>query len=129
MKLLLDMNLSPKWVDLLHKEGWETSHWSQIGGANASDAEIVAYAASSDFVIITHDLDFGAILAVTHGSKPSVIQVRVGDLTVEGIGRRLLATLRYLQSELERGALITVEADRIRLRLLPIRQGEEDPYC
>ena len=124
MKLLLDMNLSPKWVDLLHGEGWEVAHWSQIGRASATDAEIMAHAVSNDLVVITHDLDFGAILAVTHGNKPSVIQVRAEDITVAGIGRRLLAALQYLRSELERGALVTIEVDRIRLRLLPIRQSE-----
>jgi len=128
MKLLLDMNLSPKWVDFLHKEGWETSHWSQIGRANASDAEIMFYAASTNSIVITHDLDFGAILAVTHGNKPSVIQVRAEDVTVEGIGGRLLAALHYLESELDRGALVTLEVDRIRFRLLPIRQGEKEPH-
>ncbi len=72
MKLLIDMNLSPRWIPLLRDAGWEAVHWSDVGKAEAGDAEIMAYAAAHDYVVVTHDLDFGAILAVTHGKKPSV---------------------------------------------------------
>jgi predicted nuclease of predicted toxin-antitoxin system len=61
MKLLVDMNLSPRWITLLRDAGWESTHWSQVGHATARDSEIMAYAAANDFVVLTHDLDFGAI--------------------------------------------------------------------
>jgi predicted nuclease of predicted toxin-antitoxin system len=63
MNLLVDMNLSPRWVEFLQEAGWKAVHWSAVGRAKAPDAEIAAYAAQHDFVILTHDLDFGAILA------------------------------------------------------------------
>jgi predicted nuclease of predicted toxin-antitoxin system len=44
MKLLVDMNLSPRWVKLLLDAGIEASHWSNLGRANAPDAEIMAFA-------------------------------------------------------------------------------------
>ena len=69
MKLLLDMNLSPRWVTLLREAGWDCLHWSGVGKRDALDAEIMAYAATNDMVVVTHDLDFGAILAVTHREK------------------------------------------------------------
>ena len=31
MKLLVDMNLSPSWVDRLARHGFEAVHWSTIG--------------------------------------------------------------------------------------------------
>jgi len=31
MKLLVDMNLSPKWIGLLHDLGWEAVRWSAVG--------------------------------------------------------------------------------------------------
>jgi predicted nuclease of predicted toxin-antitoxin system len=40
MKLLVDMNLSPRWIALLRDSGWEATHWSALGKANASDSEI-----------------------------------------------------------------------------------------
>jgi predicted nuclease of predicted toxin-antitoxin system len=75
MKLLVDMNLSPRWVSLLNGAGIEAVHWSTVGATNAPDREIMAYALAHDFVVLTHDLDFSAILAVTQGEKPSVVQL------------------------------------------------------
>ena len=65
MKLLIDMNLSPRWIGAFAAAGIESVHWSTLGAANATDAEIMVLAAAKDYVVLTHDLDFGAILAVT----------------------------------------------------------------
>jgi len=124
MKLLVDMNLSPNWIGLLRDSGWEAVHWSEVGQATARDSEIMAYAAANEFVVITHDLDFSAILAVTHGKKPSVIQIRSEDVSAELIAKQTLAALRELGAELEAGALLTIEPDRTRLRLLPLGTEE-----
>jgi len=48
----------------------------------------MAYARTHDFVVLTHDLDFGAILAATHGDKPSVVQIRAEDVSPDVIGRQ-----------------------------------------
>jgi predicted nuclease of predicted toxin-antitoxin system len=73
MRLLLDMNLSPRWVPWLANAGFQVHHWSTIGAFNATDAEIMGYAASNNSVVVTNDLDFGAILAATQRKKPSVV--------------------------------------------------------
>ncbi len=121
MKFLVDMNLSPHWIALLLDSGWEAEHWSRIGRADAPDSEIMAYAASNGHVVITHDLDFSAILAVTHGRKPSVVQIRAEDVSPEAIGEYAVAALRLVETELEAGALLTIEPARTRLRLLPLQ--------
>jgi len=123
MKLLVDMNLSPQWLAVLRGAGWDSVHWSQVGMPDATDQEILAYAAANDCVVLTHDLDFGAILAVTHGKKPSVAQIRSENISVEAVGDRIIAALRLAEAELQAGALLTVEPDRTRLRLLPLRRG------
>src|SRR5260370_5373001 len=109
MKLLIDMNLSPRWIPLLRDAGWEAVHWSDVGKAEAGDAEIMAYAAAHDYVVVTHDLDFGAILAVTHGKKPSVAQIRSGDVSPKVIGRQTLAAPRHVPSGVAAGAPRAVE--------------------
>ena len=73
MKLLVDMSLSPRWVILLAGAGIEAARGSTLGSKNAPDSEIMASARANDYVVLTHDLDFGAILAATHGEKPSVV--------------------------------------------------------
>jgi predicted nuclease of predicted toxin-antitoxin system len=120
MKLLVDMNLSPRWVGVLVDAGIEAAHWSTLGASIAPDSEIMVYASVHDYVVITHDLDFGAILAATHGEKPSVVQIRADDVGPNVIGKQVIMALRQMVSELEEGALLTVDPNRTRLRVLPL---------
>ena len=115
MKLLIDMNLSPLWVDFLASVSIKAAHWATIGEPAAPDIDIMAYAAAEGYVILTHDLDFGAILAATNGATPSVVQFCAGDLSPDTIGRHLI------DAELEQGALLTIEPGRARMCLLPLR--------
>jgi len=119
VNLLVDMNLSPRWIPFLREAGWEAAHWSTIGKADASDSEIMAFAAANDYVVLTCDLDFAAILAASHHKKPSVAQIRAEDLSPNVIGAQIVAALRSVRAELEAGALLTIESDRTRLRVLP----------
>lgn len=91
MKLLVDMNLSPRWAVLLVDAGIEAAHGSTLGAKNAPDSEIMAYASANDYVVLTHDLDFSAILAATHGEKPSVVQIRTEDVSPDAIGKPVIA--------------------------------------
>jgi len=121
MRLLIDMNLSPRWVDLLVEAGFEAAHWSTLGVPTAPDVEIVAFARSQNYVVLTHDLDFGTILAVTQGEKPSVVQIRSEDVSPDVIGRPVVNALRQMAAELDEGALLTIDPGRTRLRLLPLQ--------
>jgi predicted nuclease of predicted toxin-antitoxin system len=121
VKLLVDMNLSPHWVDRLNAAGLPAVHWSGIGRMDAPDVEIMAYAAKYDYVVLTHDLDFSAMLAATQGTKPSVVQIRSDNLSPAVIGDPLIAALQQMAPELAAGALLTVDPGRTRLHLLPLR--------
>jgi len=121
MRLLIDMNLSPRWCEAFEHTGVAAEHWSRVGHANASDIEIMAHAAAHDFIVLTHDLDFGAILAATKGEKPSVVQLRTGDVSPEAAAATVIAAIRQCEAELEVGALLTIDVARVRLSLLPLR--------
>ena len=120
MKLLIDMNLSPRWVEAFRSAEFDAEHWSTIGSRSASDAEIMAFAHQHDCIVITNDLDFGDMLAANNGQKPSVVQIRCDDLRPEYIARQVIAALTQMRAELVEGALITVDPKRVRLRLLPL---------
>ena len=124
MKLLVDMNLSPRWIALLRDSGVDAVHWSVVGTVNAPDAEIMAYATTNDCIVLTHDLDFSAILAATQGEKPSVVQIRADDVSPDAIGMQVVAALRQMESDLESGALLTIDPSRTRLNLLPLQRRE-----
>lgn len=81
----------------------------------------MAYAKAKDCVVLTHDLDFGAILAATQGEKPSVVQIRSEDVNPDAIGAQVIAALRQMASALEEGALLTIDPKRTRLRVLPLQ--------
>lgn len=119
MRIIVDMNLSPRWVGLLTEAGFEAAHWLDLGPSDASDAQIMAFARTHEYVVLTHDLDFSAILSATHAQRPSVVQVRSDDVSPQAIGNRVVAALRQMASELGEGALLTIDVARTRLRVLP----------
>ncbi|MDN5872660.1 MAG: DUF5615 family PIN-like protein [Nitrococcus sp.] len=114
------MNLSPRWCVFLAGAGFDAIHWSALGCADASDTEIMAFAAEHEDVVLTNDLDFSAILAATQGGKPSGVQIRADSLSPDTIGQQVVNALRQGESDLKAGALLTVEPGRSRLRILPL---------
>jgi predicted nuclease of predicted toxin-antitoxin system len=81
----------------------------------------MAFAKANDYVVLTHDLDFGAILAATGRDKPSVVQIRARDVSPDAIGTPIIDALRQMTEELDAGALLTVDPNRTRLRILPFQ--------
>jgi len=122
MKILIDMNLSPRWVEALGAAGHEVAHWSQTGSPSAPDSEIMRWAAANGFVIFTHDLDFGAILAAGGDTAPSVIQLREQNIAVGAASGMVIAALDRFEAELESGALVSIQDSGARARVLPLRK-------
>ncbi len=120
MKFLIDMNLSPLWVSFLAEKGFKAVHWSTVGQPSAPDSEIFDFAAANDWIVFTHDLDFGMLLAALRTGSPSVIQVRTQDVLPSAIGDIVLRAIQAAKPNLEAGALVTVDSFRHRVRVLPI---------
>lgn len=119
MKFLVDMNLSPRWVGYLREHGFEATHWSTVGPADATDSMLMQLADQHEHLVLTNDLDFGALLAATQRLRPSVLQIGGAALAPESIGAAVLACVQQTQAELLSGALVSLEAERMRVRLLP----------
>lgn len=122
MKIVVDMNLSPRWIALLNAAGLDAVHWSDVGAPTARDEEIMAWAISADAVVLTRDLDFSAILAFSKNTKPSVVQIRAEDLNPDKIGIHVVAAINQTRSELTTGAIVSVDPVHARLRLLPLQK-------
>jgi predicted nuclease of predicted toxin-antitoxin system len=120
MKILIDMNLSPLWVPVLTRAGFDVIHWSTIGKPDAPDSELMAWAKDGRYVVLTHDLDFGDILAATQANGPSVIQVRTQNIHPDHAATLIIHALKQFQEKLETGALIVVDPVKTRARILPI---------
>lgn len=124
MKILIDMNLPPRLARLFAESGIESAHWSSLGTPDAADSSIMEYARKHDYVVLTYDLDFSAILAATQDTKPSVIQLRTVDTTPETVVVPVVKAIEQVGAELQEGALLTIDLNRARLRLLPLRRNE-----
>lgn len=120
MKILIDMNLSPLWVDFFHANHINAIHWAEVGKVNAPDIDIFNFAIESNYIIFTNDLDFGTILANSHTQAPSVIQVRTQDLMPTYLGSTVLELLTRFEQRLIEGALITLDKQKMRVRILPL---------
>jgi predicted nuclease of predicted toxin-antitoxin system len=120
MKLLVDMNLSPKFAGFLVCDNIISTHWSTVGAATATDSEIVNYALQNDYVIVTCDLDFSAILSVTHGKKPSIVQVRARYMPLNYLADIVIKSINQNIDDLNSGAILTIDALKSRSRLLPL---------
>jgi predicted nuclease of predicted toxin-antitoxin system len=122
MKILIDMNLSPDWAAAFAAENIESVHWSIVGDPRAEDIEIMDYARANDYVVFTHDLDFGTLLALTQAESPSVLQVRAQNILPSHLANTVVAVLRANEETLEQGALIVVDEGRARVRILPLQR-------
>jgi predicted nuclease of predicted toxin-antitoxin system len=119
MNILIDMNLSPSWVGFFASVEIQAVHWSAVGDPSAPDTVLMAWAKANDHIVFTHDLDFGTLLALTQAQAPSVLQVRTQDTFFEVIGEIVVSALKQFEVELASGALVTVDANRARVRILP----------
>ena len=120
MKILIDMNLSPLWVIFFNENNIISTYWSEIGHVGAPDKEIFDYAVQNDFIVFTNDLDFRTILANGHTKTPSVIQIRTQDLMPDSIRVMIIEALKHFENRLLEGALITLDKQKMRLRILPL---------
>jgi len=120
MKILLDMNIPLKYVALLEKRGFAPLCWSDVGAPSATDAEIMAYARNNNYIVLTYDLDFSTILSVTHELKPSVAQIRASAIHAERAVDLIANALIQNAEEMEKGAILSIDLKKARLRLLPL---------
>ena len=122
MRLLIDMNLTARWVLFLHNAGHDVIHWSSVGRISAKDSEIFDYAREHSYALLTNDLDFPRILAYTREAAPSIVLLRGEPLVPESSGQALLSALQDCAAELESGAIVTLDwSDVPRARVLPLR--------
>ncbi len=120
MKFLADMGISPRVVTALRKQGHDAVHLQEQGLGRLPDHEILAKARDEGRIVLTHDLDFGELLAASGGALPSVIIFRLKDMRGENVSLYLFAVLKQQHEALETGAICSVSERRVRVRTLPV---------
>jgi predicted nuclease of predicted toxin-antitoxin system len=124
MKFLLDLGISPIAVDFLPRLGHQAIHLQQQGLHRLSDSEILKKARDEGCVLLTHDLDFGDLLAASGAKLPSVVIFRLRNMRPEQVNRHLSSIISRYPKVLEQGAIVTITEGRARIRRLPLETGK-----
>ena len=120
MRFLADMGVDIRIVQWLRQNGHDAIHLRDEGLHRIPNGEIFTKAVSENRIIITFDLDFGEIVALSKGQKGSVILFRLHNTRTPHLISRLTTVFRDCARALQEGAVVVVEESRHRVRLLPI---------
>jgi len=120
MKFLLDMGIAQSTARFLNGQGHDAVHLRQEGLERMKDEDIIVKARTENRVILTHDLDFGRIIALSRAKLPSVITFRLQDMQATNVNRFVSIVIERNGEELINGVLISVSEDTIRTRTLPV---------
>jgi predicted nuclease of predicted toxin-antitoxin system len=122
MRFLADMGVARRVVEWLRQQGHDVTHLVDEGLERLPNGQIFAKAAVERRVVLTFDLDFGEILALSGGKVVSVVLFRLHNTTAPHVIKRLEHVLAVAQGALDGGAVVVVEESRHRIRRLPIGQ-------
>jgi predicted nuclease of predicted toxin-antitoxin system len=120
MKLVADLHISPSTVAFLRTLGHDVLRVDAILPNTATDEEIVATARAAGRSILTQDLDFSAIVALSGARSPSLITLRLASSRVQHVNEALARALPLVEDDLALGSAVTIEEGAIRRRPLPI---------
>ena len=123
--ILLDQGLPRSAAAALREAGWDVEHVSDIGMSRSPDRSILDFARAQGRTVVTLDADFHALLAVANESGPSVIRIRQEGLKGRELAALLLAIWPRIETQIQRGAMVTVTEKTIRLRNLPLIASDE----
>jgi len=127
LKLFLDQGVPRRAADLLREAGRDTVHAGEVGLSSADDRVIVDWCLANGATVVTLDADFHTLIALSGGTAPSAIRIRIQGLKGPAVARLLLDALKVHEGELVAGALVTLQPNRLRLRRLPISRKTADP--
>jgi len=122
MKFLADMGVSPRSVAFLRSLGIEAVYVHELGLDRLPDAQIVEKARSEGYIVLTHDLDFRELLALSGADLPSVVIFRLQSMRPPNVNRYLRVMLTEHRAALNEGAILSVTDSHIRVRRLPIER-------
>jgi predicted nuclease of predicted toxin-antitoxin system len=120
MKFLADVNVSRRVVEQLNAWGFDVTRVTSVLDARSSDRAILAETARRNAILISHDQDFGALLAVSGASSPSFVNLRLSEVDVSRLAASIARALRATHEDLTLGAIVTVDDGGVRVHRLPI---------
>jgi len=114
------MNISPKSVDALRRQGWDILRVSELLPLNASDQEILDLGRQEGRVVVTQDLDFSTLLALGGYNRPGLITLRLSVSDPDAVTEKLQEVVPQFEESLQEGSVVTIEDVAVRVGKLPI---------
>lgn len=120
MKFLADMGISLATVLFLRERDHDAVHLVEQRLHRLPDSDIIVKAREEARIILTHDLDFSALMAASGAKLPSVILFRLSDMRPDTVNKSMALILQNHADALQQGAIFSVNETQIRVRPLPI---------
>jgi predicted nuclease of predicted toxin-antitoxin system len=120
MRFLADMGISQRVVTWLREQSHDAVHLRDQGLQRLANGDICTKAMQESRIILTWDLDFAEILALSRQQIVSAVIFRLHNTRSVHVIHRLERVLTESAQDLEDGAIISVEERRHRVRLLPV---------
>lgn len=120
LKFLADIGISTKAVAFLRTHGYDAIHLIDEQLERLSDEQIIRKAKAEDRVVLTHDLDFGDLMAASGDTIPSIVIFRLPDMRPNNVNTHLMIVLYDYKELLHSGVILSVTQGRIRVRQLPV---------
>lgn len=114
------MGISHRTVSFLRDTEHDVQHLHDEGLDTLPDAQILAKAKAEERILLTHDLDFGELLAISRANFPSIVTFRLRDMRPENVNRHLEEIIAAHAHSLLQGVAMTVTENRLRIHPLPI---------
>jgi predicted nuclease of predicted toxin-antitoxin system len=121
MFFLADMGISQKTAAWLRENGHDCTHFRDQGLQTLADKLIIEKARSEGRIILTFDLDFAAIMAISNAKLPSVVILRLKNQKSYNQISKIKSILEESSLSLLNGAIISVDETNFRVRHLPLR--------
>jgi predicted nuclease of predicted toxin-antitoxin system len=121
MRFLADMGVSMRVVEWLREQRHDVAHLRDENLQRMPDSDIFVKAATEGRVLLTFDLDFGEIVALSARENVSVVLFRLHNTRTPHVVERLNVVLEETEQVLRSGAIVVVEENRLRIRRLPLR--------
>ena len=112
--------ISPRTVEWLRQQGYDAIHLVDEELNTLADEDIIRKARLENRIVLTIDLDFGYLLAISQANLPSIVIFRLGNASRDKLQDRLTEVLALCLEDLRSGALISVSERSIRVRQLPM---------
>ena len=119
MRFIADMCMDVRVASWLNSQGHDATHLRDEGLQRLPNGGVFEKAVAESRIVVTFDLDYGEIVALSKGRKTGVILFRLRNSRTAFVIQRLSDVISECEDALSRGAIVIVEEARHRVREFP----------